>query len=103
MDRPIGAELPEPPDACGRGRVLEQRDQLVAQTRRREVSDKPHLDAPAEQPGRVLVETEAMTSLVADSAEDPRRVVDERQVVEYAEDARLEIGAAAEGIDEPAE
>ena len=51
----------------------------------------------------VLLEAEPVPRLVADAAEDPRRVVDEREVVEDAQDACLEIGATAVRIDEAAE
>src|SRR5205807_7118968 len=59
--------------------LLEQRDQLVAQPRRREVADEPHLDRAARESLRVLVHPEAVAVLVADRAEDPGRVVDEAQ------------------------
>ena len=55
------------------------------------------------QPCRVLLEAEAMTCLVPDATEDAGRVVDERQVVEDAQNTRVEIRAPAVRIDEPAE
>ena len=51
----------------------------------------------------MLLEPEPVARLVADPAEDPRGVVDERQVVEDAEQARLEVGPPAEGVDQPPE
>ncbi len=49
------------------------------------------------------VHAEAVAVLVADRPEDPRRIVDEREVVEDAQDSLLEIGQAAEEVDEAAE
>ena len=48
----------------------------------------------------MLVHAEPVAVLVADRTEDPGRVVDEREVVQDADPLLLEIGAAAEGIDE---
>src|SRR5919106_2681172 len=103
VDRTVGAQLAEPHDAAGRSRILEKRLQLVAEPRRGEVADEPHLDAPAGEPCRVLLQAKPVARLVPDAAEDPRRVVDEREVVEDAEDARLQVGTSAEGIGEPPE
>ena len=103
MDRAIGAELAEPEDRLARTLLLEQRLQLVAQARGREVADEPHLDAAAGEPLRVRLEPQPVAALVPDRAEDPRRVVDEREVVEDAQRAPLEVAAAAERIDEAAE
>ena len=41
--------------------------------------------------------------LVADAAEDARRIVDEREVVEHAEHAGFEVGATAVRVDEASE
>ena len=60
-------------------------------------------DALARQADGLLVHPEAVAILVADRAEDPRRVVDERAVVEDPDAPCLEVLAAAEGVDEPAE
>ena len=49
MDGAVGAELAEPSDALRRSRVLEQRHELVAQSRGRKVADEPHLDASPQQ------------------------------------------------------
>ena len=51
----------------------------------------------------MLVESQPVSGLVADAAEDPRRVVDEREVVEDAQNACVEVASAAERIDEAAE
>ena len=81
----------------------EQRLQLVAQPRRRELPDQLHLHAGPRETLRVRLHTEAVAVLVAERAEEPRRVVDEREVVEHAEDARLEVAQAAEEVHEPSE
>ena len=103
MDRPVGAELGKPQDRVLDLALLQQRDELVTQPRRGEVADEPHLDRPAREPHRVLVHPEAVAVLVADRAEDPRRVVDEREVVQDADPPRLEVAPPAEGVDEPSE
>ena len=103
MDRAVGAELAESADAGGGTRLLEQRHQLVAQPRRREIPHEAHLDATAEKPRRVVLEAKPVSRLVPDAAEDPRRVVDEREVVEDAQHACVEIRPATVRIDEPAE
>ena len=103
MDRAVGAELAESADAGGGTRLLEERHELVAQPRRREIADETHLDATAEKPRGVVLEAKPMARLVADAAEDPRRVVDEREVVEDAQHACVEIRPAAVRIDEASE
>ena len=103
MDRAVGAELAESADASGGTRLLEQRHELVAQPRRREIAHETHLDATAEEPRRVLLEAEPVARLVPDATEDPRRVVDEREVVEDAQHACVEIRPAAVRIDEASE
>jgi hypothetical protein len=103
VDRGVGAELAESPDPGGRGRVLEQRRELVAEARRGQVADEAHLDAAPEETGRVVLEAEAVPRLVPNAPEDPRGVVDEREVVEDAERAGVEVGAPAVRVDEPAE
>src|SRR5688572_22321016 len=103
MDRVVRSELAEPDDPAGGSGILEERLELVAQARRREIPDEPHLDAPPREPRRVLLEAQAVARLVADPAEDPRRIVDEREVVQDAEHARLEVAAAAERVREAAE
>ena len=62
--------------------LLEQRDQLVAQARTQEVADVARRDALASQADGLVVHPEPEPVLVADRAEDPGRVVDERAVVE---------------------
>jgi hypothetical protein len=39
----------------------------------------------------VILEAKSVARLVADAAEDPRRIVDERQVVQDAEHSGLEV------------
>ena len=51
----------------------------------------------------LVVHPEPVAVLVADRAEDPGRVVDERAVVEDPDAPGLEVLAAAERVDEPAE
>ena len=58
---------------------------------------------PRSEPRRVLLEAEPVARLVADAAEDPRRVVDEREVVEDAKHAGLEIRATAVRVDQSPE
>ena len=53
-----------------------------------------------EQATRVLDHPEAEPALVAHRAEDARRVVDERLVVEDTDDSLVEVGLSAVGIDE---
>ena len=89
MDRAVGAELAQAEDPAHGARVLEQRVQLVSQSSGREVAHEAHLDAAAREPRRVLLEPEPVPRLVADRAEDPRGVVDERQVVEHPQQACL--------------
>ena len=103
MDLLLGAELGQARDRVADVALLEERDQLVAQARAREVADVAGGDALAGEPGGVLVHAEAVAVLVADRAEDARRVVDERAVVEDADAAGLEVGAAAERVDELAD
>ena len=103
MDRTVGTELAEPPNAVRGAGLLEQRDQLVTEPRRREVADEAHLDTAAKQARRVHLEAKPVSGLVADATEDARRVVDEREVVEHAEHASVEIGTATVRIGEPAE
>ena len=89
MDLLLGAELGQPRDRVADVALLEERDQLVAQARTREVADVAGGDAVAGEPGGVLVHAEAVAVLVADRAEDAGRVVDERAVVEDADAAGL--------------
>ena len=51
----------------------------------------------------MLVESQPVPGLVADAAEDPRRVVDEREVVEDAQHVRVQVAPAVEGVDQTAE
>ena len=102
MDRLVGAELGEPEDRVLDLSLFEQRDELIAEAGRGEVADEPDLDRAARQSHRMLVHPEAVAVLVADRAEDPRRIVDEREVVQDADSLLLEIGAPTERIDEPA-
>ena len=46
---------------------------------------------------------EAVAGLVPDGPQDARGIVDERQVVEHADDAVLQVLAASEGMDQAAE
>ena len=73
MDRAIRAELAETPHAVGRAGVLEQRDELVTETRGRQIADEPHLDAATEQAHGVLIEAEPIARLVADAPENACR------------------------------
>ena len=103
MDRPVDPELGEPAHGVVHARLGEQRLQLVAEPRGRELADEVHLDArPCEREG-VRIHREAVAVLVADRPEDPGRVVDEGQVVEDADDAVLEVAETAEIVDEAAE
>src|SRR6184192_641086 len=70
---------------------------------RGEVADEAHLDAGASEPLRASAHAEAETRLVADRPKDPRRVVDEREVVEDADRPMLEVAPAAERVDEAPE
>ncbi len=102
----MARSAPSSPEAQDRGAgaaLLEQRLQLVPEPRRREIAHEPHLDAAAREPLGVCVETQPVPALVPDRAEDPRRIVDEREVVEHAQRPLLEVAAAAERIDEPAQ
>ena len=84
VDRDVRAKVTEASNAFGSAWVLEQRHELVAESRRGEVTDEPHLDAPTEEARGVILEPKAVAGLVPNAAEDPRRVVDERQVVQDA-------------------
>src|SRR5213080_3950133 len=103
MDGLVRAELAQPGDATHGSGVLEQQHELVPQPSRREVSHDPPLDALACEPGRVVVETEAVALLVADGPEDPCRIVDEGEVVEHPDHALLEVPPTRERVDETAE
>ena len=103
MDRAVGAELAESVDAGSGTRLLEQGHELVAQPRRREIAHEAHLDATTQKPCGVVLEAKPVSRLVPDTAEDPRRVVDEREVVEDAQHACVEIRPAAVRVDESAE
>ncbi len=103
MDGPVDAEIGEPTHGVLDARLGEERLQFVAQPRRGELSDEVHLDAGLRQRERVRVHCEAVAVLVPDCPEDSRRVVDEGEVVEDADDAALEVPEAAEVVDEPAE
>ena len=103
VDRGARAELGEPEDRRSGVALLEQRDELVPQPGRREVADEPHLDRSARQALGVVVHPEPVPALVADRAEDPGRVVDEREVVEDADRLRLQVAPPAERVDQPPE
>ena len=103
MDRLVGAELGQAQQGVRHIPLLEQRLELVAEPRGREIADEAHLDGRAREPFGVGVHAEAEPVLVADRPEDAGRVVDEGEVVEHADRARLEVSATAEGIDESAE
>ena len=103
MDRAVCPQLAQAEDAADRAGILEQRLQLVPQPSRREVADEAHLDAGACKPRGVLLQPQAVPRLVADGAKDPRRVVDEREVVQHPEQPGGEVGPAAERVDEPTE
>src|SRR5262245_5128113 len=102
VDRPVRTELREPEDRVLDLALLQERDELVAQARRRKVADEAHLDRSAREAQRVLVHPEAVAVLVADPAEDAGRIVDEREVVEDADPPRLEVAPPAERVDEAA-
>ena len=89
MDRAVDADLAEAKNRMVDRPFLEQRDQLVAQPLRREVADESHVNAAPGKPLGVVVHAEAEAVLVADRAKDPRRVVDEREVVEHADPLRF--------------
>ena len=103
MDGAVGAELGQAEDRVAHVALGEQEDELVAQPRRREVADEAHLDGAARELRGVLVHAEPVPVLVPDRAKDPRRVVDEREVVQDADHAGVEVGPAAERVDEPPE
>ena len=93
-------ELAQPHDRR-RGRTLvEQLDELLPQARRRQSRDQGAVDGCARKRLGVLVHPKAEPALVAHRAEDARRVVDERLVVEDADDSLVEIGLSVIGIDE---
>src|SRR5439155_26469647 len=69
MNGMVGPELPEPDHPSSGRRLLEQSEELVAQARRREIAHETHLDAPAGEPGRVILEPEAVAGLVPDRSE----------------------------------
>src|ERR1700726_2286234 len=103
MDRPVRAELREAPERVGDVSLGQERLQLVAEARGREIADEPHLDRRAREPLRVRVHAEAEPVLVPQRAEDARGVVDEGKVVEYADRVPVEVAVAAERVNEPAE
>jgi hypothetical protein len=99
----LGSELGEARDRVADVALLEERDQLVAQARAREIPHVARRDAPTRELDGVLVHAEAVAVFVPDRAQDSGGVVDERPVVEDADAPGLEVGAALEGIDELAE
>ena len=100
VDRRRGSELPEAHDRVVDVALFEHELELVANTRTREVAEMARLDrAPCERFG-VLVHAEPVAVLVPDRAEDPRRIVDERAVVQHADSPRLEVDAAFERVEE---
>ena len=103
MDLLLRAELGQAGDRVADVALFEQRDQLVSEARAGEVADVAGRDALAGEPDGVVVHAEAVAVLVADRAEDPSRVVDERAVVQDPDALRLEVGAAAERVDELAD
>ena len=82
---------------------VQQQLELVPEPRRGQLTDEPHVDARSSEGDGVTVHAEPVAVLVADRAEDPGRVVDERKVVQDANDPRLEIGEAAEEVDQASE
>ena len=69
MNRSIRSELPEATDAVRGAGILEQRLELVAQPRGRQVPDEAHLDTCADEPRGVLVESEVRTAPRSESRE----------------------------------
>ena len=83
------------------GRALvEQLDELLPQARRRQSRDQRAVNGCASKRLGVFGHPKAEPALVAHRAEDARRVVDERLVVEDADDSLVEVGLSAVGIDE---
>ena len=103
VDRRAETELFEAPQREVDLLLVEQQDELVAQTRRGEVTHEVHGAAGAGQVERVLVHAQPVAALVADGAQDARRVLDEAQVVKHHDASRLEVTAAAEEVEEGAE
>ncbi len=100
MDRCGRPQLAEPHDRRVGLALVEQLDQLLPQPRP-DRRGRCRRRRPRQRLG-VLVHAEAETALVAHRAEDARRVVDERLVVEDADRSALEVLLPAERIDEPA-
>ena len=92
VDRRREAELLHAPQREVGALLLEQRDELVAQARRREVADQVHGAAGARQVEGVRVHAQAVAVLVADGAQHARGVLDEAQVVEHDDAPRREVG-----------
>ena len=91
-----------PDDAPRRARILEQRLELVPsradeRSPTRPISMQACGAAPSAPPAK------AVPCLVADRPQDPRRVVDEREVVADPSEASREIGASAKSTYEPPE
>ena len=103
VDGAVCAELAEADDGMPDLALLEQRHELVSQAGRGEVSDQAHLDAAASEPERVAIHREAVAVLVANRPEDTSGIVDEGEVVQYADCARVEVPPSPERIDEPSE
>src|SRR5919108_367962 len=80
--------------------LIEERCQLLADTSTGQPADEALADRMASQAERVLIHAKAVAILVADAAEDPRGIVDERALVEDAKPPRLEVAFALERIDE---
>ena len=103
VDRRREAELFHAPQREVDLLLVEERDELVPQARRREVADEVHRAAGAREVERVLVHAQAVPALVADGAQDARGVLDEAQVVEDDDAPGLEVVQAAEVVEEVAE
>jgi hypothetical protein len=98
VQRSIQAELPQALDRGGRLVLGEQVHQLVPYPGARDRRQGVLGDRDAGGALAVLVHVEAEPRLVADGAQQPGRVIEERVGVKDAHDARLQIREAAIGV-----
>ena len=102
MNLLLRLELGQTRDRVAHVPLLEESDQLFSQACTGEIADVARGDAVAGERHRLVVHAEAVAVFVADRAQDPRRIVDERAVVEDADSTGLEVAATFERIDQEA-
>ncbi len=97
MKRSVEADLVHAPD---RGGLLEQLEQLIANTGTGDRHRSARGDSRARKRLRVRVERAAEPGLVAQRAQQPRRIVGEAPVVQDPDRSRGQVPLAAEGINQ---